>query len=471
MSPRRPSLRGRLLAFLALPMAALLLLNAVVSYQIALAYSNHLHDRNLLDDTQSFAQMLQTMPLGSELSPQARFLLEYDPNGHGYFNVNSLHHGTLVSNADFSAVVQSRGCVDATPLLYTAHLNHQKLRLATLCMRSITEPDDRLTVTVGETFADRSQHAWEILMITIPMMALLILGIGALVWFGVNHGLRILEPLTQRLAERNRGLAPISSPDVPREILPLIETIDGLFGRLAEMIALQDRFVADAAHQLRTPLAGISLHMDRALSATDEATRNDALAHVRSLNQRTARISNQLLALTRAQASPPVVETVDLSALAPEWVANRVPEAIRAGIDLGYQPPDDPMSVLGHAPALHEALDNLIDNALRYAGRGATVTVGLTPADGDRVELYVEDDGPGIPAAAMARLGERFYRVAGTRESGTGLGLAIAREAVEHFRGTIRYQATLPHGLKVSILLPRLPASARAQRPAYRPHR
>lgn len=452
---RHPSLRRRLLAFLALPMLALLLLNAVITYRIALSYSNHLHDRNLLDDTQSFARMLQTMPLSGELSPQARFLLEYDPDGHGYFNVDSLRHGTLVSNADFTAVAKSQDCIDSTPLLYSAHLNQQKVRLATLCIQSATDPGDRLAVTVGETFDDRRQRAQEILMITIPMMALLMLCVGALVWFGVNHGLRILRPLTRQLAERKRDLAPISSPDVPREILPLIETIDGLFGRLAEMIALQERFVADAAHQLRTPLAGISLHVDRALGATDDKTRTEALEYVRRLNQRTARVSGQLLALTRAQAVPTVVETLDLTALVPEWVAMRVPEAIRAGVDLGYQPPDETLRVPGYAPVLQEALDNLIDNALHYAGRGATVTVGVA-ARGDQVELYVEDDGPGVPEAAMARLGERFYRVAGTQENGTGLGLAIAHEAVEHFHGTIHYQAAIPHGLKVSVLLPRL---------------
>ncbi|MCL7713996.1 sensor histidine kinase [Stenotrophomonas mori] len=458
MSTRRPSLRGRLLAFLALPMLALLLLNAVITYRIALAYSNHLHDRNLLDDAQSFARMLQTMPRSDQLSPQARFLLEYDPDGHSYFNVESLHHGSVVSNTDFTAIPGARHCLASSPALYSTHLNHQKVRLATVCIANVGEPGDQLVVTVGETYADRRQRAQEILLITIPMMTLLMLCVGALVWLGVNHGLRILQPLTRRLAERNHGLAPISSPDVPREILPLIETIDGLFGRLAEMIALQDRFIADAAHQLRSPLAGISLHVDRALNAGDAATRNDALEHVRRLNQRTARVSGQLLALTRAQTSPTVVEPLALDVLVPEWVAARVPEAIRAGVDLGYQPPAGPARVQGYAPALQEALDNLIDNALRYAGRGATVTVGLSTAADARVELYVEDDGPGVPDAAMPRLGERFYRVAGATASGTGLGLAIAREAVEHIQGSLHYQAALPRGLKVSILLPRLPA-------------
>lgn len=293
-------------------------------------------------------------------------------------------------------------------------------------------------------------------MITIPMMLLQALCIMALVWFGVNHGLKVIAPLTRRLASRNRELAPISTPDVPREIMPLIETIDGLFGRLATMIEAQDRFVADAAHQLRTPLAGISLHVDQALAATDDKSRNDALEHIRRLNQRTARVSTQLLAMTRAQTSPMNLEPLNLSALVPDWVASRVPEAIRSGVDLGYHSAGTgPLLVIGHAPSLQEVLDNLIDNALRYAGNASTVTVGLNDA-GAEVELYVEDDGPGVAEGLLPRLGERFFRAPGTQQNGTGLGLAIAREAVEHLHGRIHYQHSKPHGLKVSILLPRL---------------
>ena len=453
---QRPSLRRRLLAFLALPILALLLLNAVLTYRIALSYSNSIHDRNLAEDTESFAQMLKTMPVSTELSPQARFLLEYDPDGHRYFNVDSHKHGTLSSNADFSQLEKSQDCNNQRSILYSGHLNGQKVRLATSCIQTSLDPGDHLAVTVAETFADRRHRAQEILMITIPMMLLQALCIMALVWFGVNHGLKVIAPLTRRLASRNRELAPISTPDVPREIMPLIETIDGLFGRLATMIEAQDRFVADAAHQLRTPLAGISLHVDQALAATDEKSRNDALEHIRRLNQRTARVSTQLLAMTRAQTSPMNLEPLNLSTLVPDWVASRVPEAIRSCVDLGYHSAGTgPLLVIGHAPSLQEVLDNLIDNALRYAGNASTVTVGLNDA-GAEVELYVEDDGPGVAEGLLPRLGERFFRAPGTQQNGTGLGLAIAREAVEHLHGRIHYQHSKPHGLKVSILLPRL---------------
>lgn len=456
MSPR-PSLRRRLVAFLALPLLLLLLLDAVLTYYIALNYSNRIHDRNLIDDTVSFAQLLQTMPVTGDLSPQARFLLEYDPDGHRYFNVDSHQHGTLRSNADFStrALAMAQNCSNDAPLLYSGVINQQKVRLATICIQPPGHAGDRIAVTVAETLAERRKRAQEILMITIPMQTLLILSIMLLVWLGVNHGLKILIPLRQRLAERKHELLPISSPDVPREIMPLIETIDALFWRLSQMIAVQERFVADAAHQLRTPLAGMSLHVERALAAPDPATLQDALRHIHRLNLYAARVSSQLLALTRAQTAEHSQEVIELSQRLPEWVANRVPEAIRAKVDLGYQAADAPLAVHGDAPALQEALDNLIDNALRYAGAGSTVTVGLQ-AHEEEAELYVEDNGPGVPDALLPRLGERFFRAPDNHQNGTGLGLAIAHEAVEQHRGRIEYCASREGGLKVSIWLPRL---------------
>lgn len=358
-----PSLRRRLLAFLALPMLGLLTFNTILAYYVALDYSNRIHDRNLIDDTHSFAQMLSTMPVTSDLSPQARFLIEYDPDGHRYFNVDSSRMGTLSGNADFSPYAPSQDCTGVHPALYDGNLNGQQVRMATVCTQAMNDPQDQLAVTVAESMADRRQRAREILMIIIPLMTMLALGTAALVWFGVTYGLRILTPLRTRLAQRRGELAPISDADVPEEIQPLISTIDDLFARQAEMITLQNRFIADAAHQLRSPLAGMALHVDQALAHGDPDTVREALQHIRRLNQRTARVSTQLLALSRAQTVPDTVEALDLGELVPQWVGMRVPEAIRDGIDLGYRGSPHPLRVLGNGAMLQEALDNLIDNA------------------------------------------------------------------------------------------------------------
>ena len=272
-------------------MLCLLIFNTILAYYVALDYSNRIHDRNLIDDTHSFAQMLSTMPVTSDLSPQARFLIEYDPDGHRYFNVDSSRKGTLSGNADFSPYAPSQDCTGVHPALYDGTLNGQQVRMATVCTRAMNDPQDELAVTVAESMADRRQRAREILMIIIPLMTMLALGTAALVWFGVTYGLRILTPLRTRLAQRRGELAPISDADVPEEIQPLISTIDDLFARQAEMITLQNRFIADAAHQLRSPLAGMALHVDQALAHGDPDTVREALQHIRRLNQRTARVS------------------------------------------------------------------------------------------------------------------------------------------------------------------------------------
>ncbi len=145
-----PSLRRRLLAFLALPMLALLTFNTILAYYVALDYSNRIHDRNLIDDTHSFAQMLSGMPVTSELSPQARFLIEYEPDGHRYFNVDSSRQGTLSGNADFGAYAPSQECTGVDPTLYDGILNGQPVRMATVCTRAMNDPQDQLAVTVAE---------------------------------------------------------------------------------------------------------------------------------------------------------------------------------------------------------------------------------------------------------------------------------------------------------------------------------
>lgn len=327
-------------------------------------------------------------------------------------------------------------------------------------MLSQRDPGDSLIITVADTLRDRHQQAREILLLATVMQALLLICVLSLVWFGVNHGLRVLDPLTARLAARSHELTPIGRDDVPQEILPLTRTIDALFGRLRSMLALHDRFIADAAHQLRTPLAGLSLHVERALADPRPETVADALAHIHRLTQRAARTSSQLLALTRAQAAP--VDAVDrslldLSRLIPEAISLRVHEALLAGVDLGYQGPRQPLRIIGDAACVQDLLDNLIDNSIRYAGRGSSVTVTLQPHADGGVSLSVEDDGPGVPPALLPRLSERFFRAPGRSEDGSGLGLAIVQRIAERHHAEVIYQLGEVRGLCVEVRFPAAP--------------
>ena len=447
-----PSLRRRLLQFLLIPMLALLLVDALVTYAMALTYANRVHDNDLVDDVRTLAQMFMSEHISGDLSAQARFLLEYDPDGHNYYAVRSKQRGLLSSNVPFPQPAAPPA--DGKARLFDSIVNGGPLRAAELSIPSPDYPDDVLTVSMAETLHDRHESARQILILSIPLQTVLILSMLLLVWLGVTRGLRILQPLTRRLAKREQELGPISDTDVPEEILPLTRTIDGLFGRLATARELQERFMADAAHQLRTPLAGLSLHAERALSAANPETVNDALEHIHRLTQRTARASSQLLALTRAQSPWRAAQdnqSVDLAQVMPELVAARIHEALRADIDLGYQGPDAPAWISGDVANLQELTDNLIDNSLRYAGKGAQVTVSVILQPGHGVLLQVEDNGPGVPADVLTRLGERFFRAPGAREGGTGLGLAIVRQIAAQHGASVAFGQASGGGLRVTV--------------------
>jgi len=458
----RPSLRLRLLAFLMVPILALLLLAAAVTYVVVLNYDNKEHDEELVTDARSVAALMRTERRAGALSPQARYLLAFETEGTYYFAVQSALHGTLSSTDRYPAPLRLPVADDA-PLLFDAVVDEQPVRAVSLRFLSPNESGDIITVTMAETLHSRKRLAREILLVTLPVQGLLIIGILALVWVGVSFGLRSLDPLMRKLASREHGLDAITDAGVPQEILPLTRTIDALFGRLREAIDVQEQFIADAAHQLRTPLAGLRLHVERALEATSPNTMRDSLVHIAQLTSRAGRTSTQLLALMRAQSpldTEGALTGLDLALLVRDAVTRRVHDGLRAGIDLGYQGPDTAVMVQGSAARLGDLLDNLIDNALAYAGRDHTVTVSVQPAADGTVTLTVEDDGPGVPAVYLTRLGERFFRVPASREGGTGLGLAIVRRIADWHHAVVEFSNSVHGGLRVSVHFARPGGSA-----------
>ena len=459
----RPSLRRRLLAFLLIPMLLLLVLDAVLSYGVALSYSNHVHDRALANDALSLAQLLRHESLPGDLSAQARFLLDYEPHGRNYFKIRSLKHG-LVSGNDQLPRPATAVAVGQPPVLFSATIDRTRVRAATVAIRNPRDASDILDISVAETLHDRHEVAREILGLSVSLQLLLIALLIVLAWLGVTFGLRGLNPLVRRLARRERTLAPIDDSDVPVELLPLTRTIDGLFSRLRELMALQERFVADAAHQLRTPLAGLALHVERAQAHPEGEALADALGHIQRLSARATRTARQLLALTRAQTprqGDDHMVDLDLAQLLPECVGERVPEAVAGEVDLGYEGLTSPAPIHGDPNALREMLNNLLDNALRYAGRGGHVTVGLRAdaAHGHYV-ITIEDDGPGVPEDFLPRLGERFFRTPAAPEGGTGLGLAIVQRIAEQHGAEVVYARARSGGLHVDIRFPGSTTSA-----------
>jgi len=457
---RQPSLRRRLLVFLLVPTLVLMLLDAVFVYFIALHYSNSVHDRDLAYSTLGLAKALEDGSSGGLLPQEARKLLEYNPDGRSFFSVRSLRHGVI--SGSVARIPQSRTPqVGAPPTLYDAAIEALPVRVATVAIASPSNAGDNLIVSMAESLHDRQQRAREILLITIPIEALLIVVLLVFVWQGVQFGLRILDLPIHRLAMRERNLEPISGPDIPIEILPMTRTIDALFERVQTLVAFQERFVADAAHQLRTPLAGLAMHVERASVAKSREDVQDALTQIQSLTARVTRSATQLLALARLQA-PQVGSTallrLDLAQWLPEIIALRIPESLQADVDLGYEGGTTPVVVDAERNALQELFDNLIDNALRHVARGGTITVSLRPpfAPGEGARVAVDDDGPGVPEDILPRLGERFFRAPGAPEGGSGLGLAIVGRIADVHGAQLRFGRSPLGGLRVELRFPRV---------------
>lgn len=451
----RPSLHRRLLKFLLVPMLLALLVDAALIYLAALAYTNHVHDRDLIEDAMALAGVAASESSPGQLSRQARFLLEYDHEQLDFFRIASSHTGLLTQNGRLQPAPPQPRLTDPG-VLSDAKVGDHVVRVATIAVPSKLGDGEILWVSMAETLHERHLQAREILILAAPMLGLLIAVVLLLVWFGVSHGLRLIDRLTARLAAQPDGVVSITDAEVPHELLPLTRTIDELFAKLRGAIVAQERFVADAAHQLRTPLAGLSLHVQRALSDSRPSTLAESLMHIDELSQRAARTSSQLLVLSRADstASNALDQTrFDAVRLLVQAVAQRVDEAVARRIDLGYDGATTPFLLDGNAGLFLDLMDNLLDNALRYCSAGSSITVSLH-RDGSAALLVVEDNGPGVADVHLSRLGERFFREPGQTEPGTGLGLAIVSQIANHFGAGLRFLHGRHHrGLRVEIAL------------------
>ncbi|HDR9874693.1 TPA: HAMP domain-containing protein [Burkholderia cenocepacia] len=292
------------------------------------------------------------------------------------------------------------------------------------------------------------------------MLPLLALGL----WFGIGAGLRPLRAIASGLKRRNaNNLEPVDVASMPNEVRPLAEAINDLLARLDRSFTLQRHFIADAAHELRTPIMGLSIQSQLLRRAATAEEREHILAQIHAGTTRLGHLAEQLLTLARlepdAQAVVSASAPVDLAALCRSVVSDRARVADAHRIDLGAIV-DVPVMAAGNADTLRVLLNNLVDNAIRYAGEGARVDVSAR-VDGTTPVLEVADDGPGIPEAERADVWERFYRGEGAQaatSSGSGLGLSIVKRIAEQHRATVSLSTTRGgRGLTVAVRFP-LPA-------------
>jgi two-component system, OmpR family, sensor histidine kinase QseC len=293
-------------------------------------------------------------------------------------------------------------------------------------------------VYVGEEFTARAAIFTAVVRSTLAPLMLALPLLGLAVWWAVRRGVAPLRRLGAVLAARSpQALDPVIVNDAPAEMLPMVDALNGLLARIGELVEAERRFTADAAHELRTPLAAIRAQAQVALAATDDAQRSHALRATLQGCDRTTRLVEQMLTLARLESGVAAAARtrVDLAAVARAVVAELAPQAMHKQqiIELDAA---GAMPVAGDATLLAVLMRNLVDNAIRYSPPSARVAVALAGAPG-LVRLSIEDSGPGLAEADAMRVGERFFRVAGSGQGGSGLGMSIVRRIAAAHGATV----------------------------------
>lgn len=475
--PGARSLHRQLLAWLLLPQVVLWLAAALFTYNLAARYANEAIDASLLQASRALARQVKPTASGLfiDFPRSAQDILESDPHDRVFYAISAppgrfiLGTPNLLAQPPFHepkvGEPQFYDDVIVDPAQAQGPTSQEAVRVVALYLPYGLDGAHAGTmlVQVARSRANREELARRILLDTaLPLSALMLL-MTAIVWTGIRAGLKPLAVLRGKVEGRAANdLAPIEISAAPPEVRSLAQAMNTLLAEVNHNVVAQKRFISDAAHQLRTPLAGLKSQTELALGETSDPALLARLQRVHRSATRSAHLVNQLLTLARAEpesASVQSQEPVDMRRIAQEVSAEMVPRALQAGIDLGFddleepgKPPPQPALVRGIPLLLREALINLVDNALRYAGRGASVTVGVHHL-GPEVHLEVEDNGPGIAHSEQGRVFERFVR-ATSEGDGCGLGLAIVREIVERHAGRVDLQGALPHGLRVTMKLP-----------------
>ena len=288
-------------------------------------------------------------------------------------------------------------------------------------------------------------------------LAFLLPFLGVLIWLTVGRGLRPLKRVAEAVSRRDAAaLQPLADNDLPIEVRPLVGALNDLLARLKRALNTQKAFIADAAHELRTPLAAVKLQIQLAERATDEVQRRVAFTELNQGLDRASRLVQQLLALARQEpgVDAAAFKELDLLELARRVVGEQAPLAAQKGIDLGITRAE-PATIIGDVEALRVMLENVLDNALRYTPERGRIDVSVHAAANEAV-IETSDTGPGIPEAERTRVFDRFYRREGSGVSGSGLGLAIVKNIADRHNAEVRLASSADgHGLLVVIRLPK----------------
>jgi len=427
------SLRSQLLFWLLVPLAAVAVLDAWVTYRSARETATIVQERMLLGAARMIGEQVHLEEgVVQVVIPPAALELFVSPSRDRVFYRISERSGELLSGY-YDLALPPRQPQPESAVFFDAAQRDRPIHAVAFAQPVFAAPDQGpILIEVAQTLEGRDELAREIWITAVRRQAVLLILVSILLWFGLRRGMLPVLELRDRMLRRTPGaLDRQDETSVPTEIKPLVAGLNDYVDRLDRHMSAHSRFIADASHQLRTPLTLLNTQIVYALRHEESAAREEALGAIHNTVQHGMRLVNQLLAFTMAEAGVghgPAQCPVDLADVVRNVLEALASVAEQRGIDLGFeQPSKGPAVVLASPHLLHELVANLVDNALRYTQIGGVVTacVASTPR---QVMLRVEDNGPGIAPAERGKVFERFYRLHDERSDGCGLGLAIVRE-------------------------------------------
>lgn len=458
---RQPSLFLEILDWMLAPLMILWPISMALEYSLAYSVANTAYDRELRNELVVIARQITygdgrvTLPLPAGV----RRNLIADELSETAYQVRGLDNEVIDGERGL-ANVEFQPDMEPERVYFRNDILHQRDVRVAYMFAQVRGLTGALLVQVAETDEKRSLLASGIIGGVLAGQFVLLPLALVMVWLGLSKGIAPLEEMRNTIRGRKpQDLSPIDPTDAPEEIRPFIDSINDLMRRLELSLKSQQRFVADAAHQMRTPLAGLKTQAELALRQSDIGGIEQTMRQIAMGADRASRLINQLLALARAESPVQAPrQRIEMGALVEEVTRDWVQGAQDKGIDLGFEPHADAATVEGNPLLLRELFSNLLDNAIRYTPAGGTVTARVGMA-GESVQVDVEDNGMGIPDAERALVFERFYRVLGTGSEGSGLGLAIVREIAEMHHGSVQLLPS-ERGALFRVSLPRARAAA-----------
>jgi len=436
------SLRGQLLVWVMLPLAGAVLIEGGVSLRNSQSAAAVVQDRLLLGSARIVAEQLRFEDGGIQapIPPAALELFESGSTDMVYYRVVAANDQTITGYPEL--VLPDTHLQPETSAFFDAVVRQQPVRAVAYLQPVLTESGLQLVhVQIAETLRGRDAmarslwgHALVQQLITLALVALL-------VWVGLRNCLKPLLMLRDAVLRRRPGsLKPLQLAAVPGELSPLVDAINEYALRLEKHTSMQEAFIQNAAHQLRTPLTLLTTQVSYAVRTIEPRGRDESLSAMRRTVQQASRLVQQLLSLSNAQVHGDAqehAESGDLDAVVRDVLEDMAGRAQSKDIDLGFEDAGAACPVHGHVVALREIVVNLVDNAIRYTPSGGVVTTRIAAA-ADRVTLTIEDDGPGIAPEQREKVFQRFYRIDDSDSDGCGLGLAIVREFAQSIDARVR---------------------------------